>query len=449
MGYFSSKNLNINSLLGPFSSLYSSNALDKFNYITDSLIDTTYNVITGRDVNANGFFATVYSGASSGQCPGPDPIDGEYVTKVVGSETKKFLKVKVKPDNELFDLYGSLDNIKNNSEKNFYIGSYLWAIFEISLENTSVSLNFGDKVYCRYIDGTSMGWAENELFITSVDANYAANAAYNFASETSAKSINFENNTGLIQMDQFLPKLENPDFPLVDRTSAPMGRGKEKGSRPGWRAFVIHYSVTYDLESAIKVLADRNVSYHYIIDIDGTIHQTTKDNQVAYHAKGRNSDTIGISFVNLGPHPQSGVTTPQQLIRKGIINQGQTAESAWISDSQIKEYTHWQPYTNEQIVSSIKLARHLIKKYPDPGITEAYAHSQVSTSGKMDPGPAFDLENWKKLVFSENLPTPTAAPATNTQSNNQNSNSDSSSIVDDAVALAESAFGAVASYFGS
>lgn len=403
---FSYKNIKNNYIIGPFSSLYTSNPLERFNYLTDMLVTNTYDTIMGNDVNAGGFWATVYSGGSSGQCPGPDFNDGQIITKNIGNEEKKFLAVKIKPDNDTELLYPSVDEIINNSLKDFYINSYPWAVFVTPYQNGSISFKYGDKVFCRFSDGTSMGFSENQLFIIDVGAsdpaNYASNAAWNFASATSAKSIDFENNTGLIQMDQFLPKLENPDFPLVDRTNTPMGRGKEKGSRPGWTGFVIHYSVTYDLASAIKVLANRGVSYHYLIDVDGTVHQTTKDNQVAYHAGGgQNSTTIGISFVNLGPHPQAGVTTPQQLISKGIIKEGQTAESAWIADSQIKDYTHWQPYTNEQIVSSIKLARYLIKKYPDPGITEAYAHSQVSSTGKMDPGPAFDLVNWKKLVFGK------------------------------------------------
>jgi len=118
---FSYKNVKKNYLIGPFSNFYSSNGLESFSYLSDMMVTNTLDNIMGMDVNEGGFWATVYSGGSSGQCPGPDFNDGILIDKVVGNESKKYLAVKIRPDNETDILYPSSDNITDNELKKFYL----------------------------------------------------------------------------------------------------------------------------------------------------------------------------------------------------------------------------------------------------------------------------------------------------------------------------------------
>ena len=69
---------------------------------------------------------------------------------------------------------------------------------------------------------------------------------------------------------------------------------------------VIHYSAgqqTATARETIDVLNNRSkggYSYHYIIQANGFVEQMVPDNYKAYHAKGGNANSIGISLENLG-----------------------------------------------------------------------------------------------------------------------------------------------------
>lgn len=107
---------------------------------------------------------------------------------------------------------------------------------------------------------------------------------------------------------------------------------------------IFHHTGGPTVKGAIATLIKRGLSYHYIIDRDGTIYKLADANTIQYHAKGHNFRTIGISFVGGG--------------KFGKVNV-------------------------EQHKSAIKLVNTLKKEFPS--ITCFAGHKERSNSGKWDP----------------------------------------------------------------
>ena len=152
---------------------------------------------------------------------------------------------------------------------------------------------------------------------------------------------------------------------------------------------------------------NRKVSYHAVIERDGTIVQMAPFNARCHHAgrsswKGRkycNGFSIGIGMVN--PGPLKGTTS------KAKAWYGQTFEDGLVSkDTTEHGRGHiWLEYTSEQVDALNKLVADIRSAYP--GI-EVAGHYHVSPGRKVDPTPL--------LAFSElgEVPThsePPAAPA--------------------------------------
>jgi hypothetical protein len=78
------------------------------------------------------------------------------------------------------------------------------------------------------------------------------------------------------------------------------GRKRSYGTRKrNIKYFVNHWDVCLSSESCVKVLNRRNLSVHFCIDNDGTIHQLADLNDVTYHAGGsHNSHCIGVEISN-------------------------------------------------------------------------------------------------------------------------------------------------------
>lgn len=92
---------------------------------------------------------------------------------------------------------------------------------------------------------------------------------------------------------------------IIDRKSANLNTG---GRRAETRFLVIHNTAGGTVESTIRTLQDRRLSYHYLVDKDGKVYQLVDDAIVAYHAFEANGVSISISLV--APNDR-GVTSPQ------------------------------------------------------------------------------------------------------------------------------------------
>lgn len=68
--------------------------------------------------------------------------------------------------------------------------------------------------------------------------------------------------------------------------------------------FVIHYDVSGTSRQCFKMLQDgRDLSVHFMLDVDGTIYQTLDLKERAWHATKANDRSIGIEIANIGAYP--------------------------------------------------------------------------------------------------------------------------------------------------
>ena len=86
--------------------------------------------------------------------------------------------------------------------------------------------------------------------------------------------------------------------------------------------FVLHYDVAGISRNCFRTLHDdRDLSVHFMLDIDGTIYQTLDLKERAWHATSSNDRSIGIEIANIGAYGPGGEgkgdKTLNQWYRKG------------------------------------------------------------------------------------------------------------------------------------
>ena len=209
--------------------------------------------------------------------------------------------------------------------------------------------------------------------------------------------------------------------------------------------FVIHYDVCGTSRQCFKILHDmRDLSVHFMLDLDGTIYQTLDLKERAWHATSSNSRSVGIEIAHMGAYSVGGknpfaqwyaqdpdgrtrITIPPQFGDGGIRTPGFVGRPARpepvtgvIQGRELIQYD----YTPEQYEALIKLTAALcqalpkiqcdyprdtagklvLQKLPEAEL-EAYqgvlGHFHIQTN-KVDPGPAFQWDhvigNARKLL---------------------------------------------------
>jgi hypothetical protein len=88
-------------------------------------------------------------------------------------------------------------------------------------------------------------------------------------------------------------KIENAstDFPTWSKSMQSHGEMKKVDGA------VIHHTGGGSMSGAIETLKQRGLSYHYIIDKDGTVKQLIPGKGIGYHAESYNVNTFGIALV--------------------------------------------------------------------------------------------------------------------------------------------------------
>ena len=199
--------------------------------------------------------------------------------------------------------------------------------------------------------------------------------------------------------------------------------------------FVLHYDASGTSRQCFKVLQDlRDLSVHFLLDLDGTIYQTLDLKERAWHATSSNTRSVGIEIANVGAYGPSGRIPFESWYAKGSNGQARLTIPSNFGDGglctknfvghparpepvrgmvQGKELVQYD-FTPEQYQALIKLtatlcqvlprikcdyprdaAGELIRhKLPDPELNEFHgvlAHFHIQTN-KVDPGPAFQWD---------------------------------------------------------
>jgi N-acetylmuramoyl-L-alanine amidase len=202
--------------------------------------------------------------------------------------------------------------------------------------------------------------------------------------------------------------------------------------------FVIHFDVAGTSRQCFRVLHDaRDLSVHFMLDLDGTIYQTLDAKERAWHATSSNTRSIGIEIANIGAYAspdarpleewyargadgQTRLTIPARLGDGGLRTRGfvgRPARPDLVSGKIQGQHLFQYDFTPEQYRALIHLTAALCKvfpkmhcdyprddsgklipnKLPDEELNRyqgVLGHFHVQTN-KTDPGPAFQ---WDRVI---------------------------------------------------
>jgi N-acetylmuramoyl-L-alanine amidase len=170
---------------------------------------------------------------------------------------------------------------------------------------------------------------------------------------------------------------------------------------------LIHYTAGANAESAIRTLSDleRRVSAHLVVGRDGAVTQLLPFDTLGWHAgvskwgerEGFNKYSIGIEIDNAGQLEEKdgqylswfGRAYPEGEVVRGM-HRNQTQE------------TCWHCFPDEQVKVVEALCALLVAEYK---IRHILGHEEIAPGRKIDPGPAFPLDQLRARL----LPVPTPA----------------------------------------
>ncbi len=202
--------------------------------------------------------------------------------------------------------------------------------------------------------------------------------------------------------------------------------------------FVIHFDVAGTARQCFKVLHDgRDLSVHFMLDLDGTIYQTLDAKERAWHATTSNTRSVGIEIANLGAYASTNAEALKQWYARDTNGQMRITIPARLGDGGIRttnfigrparpelvtgvvqgDKLHQYDFTPEQYRALTHLTAALCKifpkmncdyprgadgklltsKLPDDELEKyqgVLGHYHVQKN-KTDPGPAFQ---WDKVI---------------------------------------------------
>lgn len=169
---------------------------------------------------------------------------------------------------------------------------------------------------------------------------------------------------------------------LQDRVTRLDNAVHNGGLRPGSPTMIIMHATDGDsARSSITYLnttADKQASYHYLIDRDGSILRMLAPTQIAYHAGD-----------SAWPNPTPA--TPQNPDRP---NGGKSVNRTSIG---IAWANKGEPLTDAQLESALWLAGTFATQYRIP-VERVRGHYEVSPGRKPDPMPAMDMDEFRALL---------------------------------------------------
>jgi N-acetylmuramoyl-L-alanine amidase len=187
--------------------------------------------------------------------------------------------------------------------------------------------------------------------------------------------------------------------------------------------FVMHFDACGTSRTCFMVLQDdRDLSVHFLLDLDGTIYQTLDLKERAWHATTSNDRSIGVEIANIGAYPTGGknpfaqwyrtndagqtiITVPERFGDGGIRTPGFVGHPArpgpvrgTIQGEDLVQYD----YTPQQYAALTKLTAALCKIFP-----KLKCRYPVDEEGKLIPHklPAEELEKYQGVLGHYHIQT--------------------------------------------
>jgi N-acetyl-anhydromuramyl-L-alanine amidase AmpD len=164
-------------------------------------------------------------------------------------------------------------------------------------------------------------------------------------SKAELKTLNSPNRYGLRRAGLTTNEIERVrgggwDLPLLQRTVD---------------QFVLHFDVAGTSRNCFRVLQDdRDLSVHFLLDLDGTIYQTLDLKERASHATIANDRSVGVEIANIGAYPVGGKNPFAEWYRTNTTGQTRITIPERFGESGIRT-PHFigHPARNEPVRGSI------------------------------------------------------------------------------------------------
>ena len=203
-----------------------------------------------------------------------------------------------------------------------------------------------------------------------------------------------------VREDHYLGTPEGNRFQVIE----PHGNGfDQKRSITKHKYIIIHFTTGTRIESTIAYFRNiaAGVSAHLLIGRDGRVIQFLPFNAIAFHAgyswwegdRDLNQYSIGIELDNAGILKQIG----KKWFRKGVkIDEDKVASVTHKRESKLRG---WHKFTEIQLEVTERIVRTVAEHYGGIDKIVMLGHDDVNLAMRLDPGPAFPMEDIRERVF--------------------------------------------------
>jgi len=169
-------------------------------------------------------------------------------------------------------------------------------------------------------------------------------------------------------------------------------------------SLVIHYTAGRSASSSAKFLARKDVkaSAHLVIGREGEVYQLVPFDKVSWHAgKSKYGGRNGLNKYSIGI----------EIDNAGVLNKVGSQYQAWFGkkymESDVIKAVHrnettpryWHTYTDKQLEVLTEIVELLVSEYD---LKQILGHEEISPGRKQDPGPAFDLDRFRRNILGQN-----------------------------------------------
>ncbi|MBU8544010.1 MULTISPECIES: N-acetylmuramoyl-L-alanine amidase [Roseomonadaceae] len=164
---------------------------------------------------------------------------------------------------------------------------------------------------------------------------------------------------------------------------------------------VMHYTAGWSAANSVRAIKQAGLSAHFFVDRDGRVIQTVPCNRAAYHAgvsawgghTDLNRHSIGIEIANIG---WLNKRVPDGWTRDGLSRAVPVGQVLLAAHRNGGASMAWEVYPEAQLRALDDLTRAILAAYPT--IRDVVGHDDISPGRKQDPGPAFPMARFRRLV---------------------------------------------------
>jgi N-acetylmuramoyl-L-alanine amidase len=146
----------------------------------------------------------------------------------------------------------------------------------------------------------------------------------------------------------------------------------------------------------VRALNERGLSYHVLIEKDGTAFQTRPFTKTALHPGLSNWKAVsGVDFGSSVAKGSIGICLMNMGFDVASVPASSVGAGKLIYNRRDPSMQRWEKYPAAQVSTCKAIASDIVATYP---IQEVVGHQDIAIMGKFDPGPLFDLAALNALI---------------------------------------------------